>query len=121
MASLSDLYLGCLILTDARRDEWFAQIVRKTGNGVLDFKVESSAMAPGKDEALRRVCAHAGLKETPPRALHANGTPTGAVQGGVSAALLKCEVAMRDLAGLLGAFRRLSEAVEDLTGAVTNG
>lgn len=65
---MRDLYLGCLIHADPKKDEWFAQIVERTADGVLGYRVAASAMAIGEHDVLRKVCDFAGVKVVPPKA-----------------------------------------------------
>lgn len=117
-----DLFLGCLILANVRKDEWFAQIVRKDGEGLLGFKVEASAMAIGKDEVLRKVCDYAEIDAVPPPAVFSHTKrPVGVHHGGLTTTMLKCETAVGDLARLLGSLRRLHVALGDLVEVMENG
>lgn len=114
--SPSEARLGCLICNDPRKDEWFAQIVECTAHGVLGYSVVASYLGVGREETLKRVCDFAGLKAVPGRATYdhvKHAPPVGVVHSGLRSSMIRCESAVRDLAGLLGSFRRLHDALSD--------
>ncbi len=119
--SPSDFRLGCLICADPRKDEWFAQIVEPWAPGMFGFRVTATAMAIGKDAALTKVCANAGINEVPPQARYSATATYGVVQTGLTAAMKQCENAVGFLVRRLRCERQLGEAIDDLIEGMRHG
>lgn len=106
-------YLGCLMLSDPKTDEWFAQIVEdETPTGGF-FKPAATALAIGKEAALKKVCDHLGLTETPPIAMRTEYTAHDVVQTGLLDAMKRCSYALDDLATDLAIARHYRTAGEE--------
>lgn len=128
-----DLYLGCLICADPKKDEWFAQLVSRQDGTILGYKVHCTAMEIGKEAVLRRVCDHAnihwtGIESVPPKARYViKGKEirytaeaemhlgVGVSPSGLTASMKDCENALERLTHHLRVTREFGEALDGLT------
>jgi len=94
---MTNYRLGCLMVVDAKKDQWFAQIVEEGAPARGFFKPVASGLGTGKQETLMKVCGFAGLKEPPPLAMRSERVTADVVQIGLLDAMRRCARAMDDL------------------------